>query len=720
MNTSISAIFLLILLASSSFTSLLFTDAHAATNLVTVTASNNDMTTTVKVTNNAGDTADISSVILQIGQDQNFKSFKTEAGWFGIRSSIDTLTFTSTNPIKPGQSANFIIKTDQTVPSITWKALDINNNELDSGQIGASTEKPSTNGVTNSSNETQQPNIPPENIPPGVLSDSSFRIIPSTPSPGMDIRVIGKGFSNTANLDLYIDDRMITSFSVNSNFITTTTIPEDVSPGSVSFIIKDQSGNSKTFATIIQQVHPRANTIDQNIPLTLIADSIYHRGESKTISGTANPGTTLTITVLDSKGNVTTTFTTTADKTGHYSYTAAVPIDATFGEYTVAVSDGTNKVSKDYNIVTTHNVILSTSQQEVDPGTTIIINGTSISNEPVTFTIDDPTGNQIFAKDVNVTSDGQMAIAFPVDSGAIKGTYKVVATQGTDEVTVYFGVGEPPVPQLTLTMNKLNYQNIEKPVINISGPPTSTLNLVIIDPSGKQKFADTVLLGVDGFVAYSFNVTSYTPGIYSAVVTRGNDKETANFAVGLATGCGQITMKTVKDTYLLGDGIIILGKSNPNCIIRVTLSDPNGVIIKSEDTFSDKTGIFSVTDFRISGDGKTGIWKLDASSGINHSSLNITVKSGKEGISVIVDRSPPIYVRGDIVTISGSGAGNDANVIINVLDTNGTQITSLNLSSTNTGDFSTIWKVPMDFNAGSYTIQTKSATGQATTNITIQ
>lgn len=720
MNTSISAIFLLILLVSSSFTSLFFTDAHAVTNLVTVTASNNDMTTTVKVTNNAGDTADISSVILQIGQDQNFKSFKTETGWFGIRSSIDTLTFTSTNPIKPGQSANFIIKTDQTVPSITWKALDINNNELDSGQIGASAEKPSTNGITNSSNETQQPNIPPENIPPEVLSDSSFRIIPSTPSPGMDIRVIGKGFSNTANLDLYIDDRMITSFSVSSNFITTTTIPEDVSPGSVSFIIKDQSGNSKTFATIIQPVHPRANTIDQNIPLTLIADSIYHRGESKTISGTANPGTTLTITVLDSKGNVTTTFTTTSDKTGHYSYTAAVPIDATFGEYTVTVSDGTNKVSKDYNIVTTHNVTLSTSQQEVDPGKTIIINGTSISNEPVTFTIDDPTGNQIFAKDVNVTSDGQMAIAFPVDSGAIKGTYKVVATQGTDEVTVYFGVGEPPVPQLTLTMNKLNYQNIEKPVINISGPPTSTLNLVIIDPSGKQKFADTVLLGVDGFVAYSFNVTSYTPGIYSAVVTRGNDKETANFAVGLATGCGQITMKTVKDTYLLGDGIIILGKSNPNCIIRVTLSDPNGVIIKSEDTFSDKTGIFSVTDFRISGDGKTGIWKLDASSGINHSSLNITVKSGKEGISVIVDRSPPIYVRGDIVTISGSGAGNDANVIINVLDTNGTQITSLNLSSTNTGDFSTIWKVPMDFNAGSYTIQTKSATGQATTNITIQ
>ncbi|HWY36719.1 MAG TPA: hypothetical protein VNX68_18890, partial [Nitrosopumilaceae archaeon] len=416
------------------------------------------------------------------------------------------------------------------------------------------------------------------------------------------------------------------------------------------------------------------------------------------------------------------TFTTSADKTGHYSYTTIVPIDTPFGEYTVVVSDGKNKVSKAHNIVTTHQFLLSTSQQEVDPGKTIIINGTSIANQPIAFRINDPAGNQIFAKDVNVTSDGKFAIAYPVDVGATKGTYIVTASQGIDEVTVYFGVGELPVPQLKLTMDKLNYQNSEKPIINISGPSTSTLNLVIVDPSGKQKFSDIVLLGPDGFVGYSFNVTSYTPGIYSAVITRGNDKAAANFAIGLQTGCGQITMKTVKDTYLLGDSIIILGKSNPNCIIRVTLTDPNGVIVKSEQTFTDKTGIFSAVDFRIPSDGTTGTWQLDATSGINHTSLPLIIKSGHEGISVKLDRIPPIYVRGnDIVTISGTGAGNDANVIINVLlGTNSTQITSFNISSTNVGDFSTVWKIPISFNPGSYTIQVKSAKGQATTNIIIQ
>jgi hypothetical protein len=384
--TTIRAIFLLILLASSSFTSLFFTEAHAADNLVTVTASNNDMTTTLKFTNNAEDVSDINSVILQIGQGGNFKSFKTDSGWFGIKSSANTVTFTSTNPIKVGQSANFIIKTDQSNPDIMWKAIDIKNNELGSGEIGS--QSPGTQSPGTQSPGTQSTNHV------GILDGSSFRIIPSTPSSGIDVRVVGQSFSSNANLDLYIGDNKIDSFTTNNgNFIITTKIPDDQPPGSVSFFIKDQNGNSRTFSTIIQPMHHRANITNQHMPLTLNADSIYHRGESKTISGTATPGITLTISVLDSNNNTVTTFETSADKTGHYSYTTVVPIDAPFGEYTVVVSDGKSKISKDHNIVTTHQIVLSTSQQEVDPGNTIIINGTSISNEPVSVRIKDPTGN---------------------------------------------------------------------------------------------------------------------------------------------------------------------------------------------------------------------------------------------------------------------------------------------------------------------------------------
>src|SRR6267143_2691365 len=607
--TSFRAILLLILLVSSTFTSLIFTGANATTNLVTVTASNNDMITTLHFTNNGENVSDISSVILQIGQGGNFKSFKSDKGWFGIKSSPNTLTFSSTNPTKPGQSVNFIVKTDQSNPVITWKALNNNNDELCSGEIGtSSTETPSNpNGTTE--------NIPP-NKSPGVLDGSSFRVIPSTPRTGTDVRVIGLSFAATASLDLYIGANKINSFTTNDkgNFIITTKISDDQPIGSVSFFVKDQIGNPKIFSTIIQEARQR-NIVNQNIPLTVVSDTIYHRGDTKTISGTATPGSTLTISILDTIGKSLTTFTTTADKTGHYSLTRTVPIDAPFGVYNIEVSDGKNKVSRSNNVVTTHQILISTSQSKIDPGQTIVINGTSISNQPLSFRIIDPTGNTVFTKDANVTSDGKIAITYLTSSAAVKGTYKVIATQGTDQVTAYFGVGESIVPQIIVSMDKLNYQNVDKPAINVSGPPSSTLNLVIVDPSGKQKFSDAILIGPDGFVTYSFNVTSYTPGIYAAVITRGNDKATVDFAIGLRTGSGAITMKTIKDTYLLGDNIIILGKSNPNTIIRITLTDPNGVVVKSQDTFTDKTGIFSSTDFRIPGDGSIGIWKLEATSG---------------------------------------------------------------------------------------------------------
>jgi hypothetical protein len=715
--TSFRAILLLILLVSSSFTSLVFTEIHATTNLVTVTASNNDMTTTLQFTNSAGSISDISSVLLQISQGGNFKSFKTDSGWFGIKTSANTLTFTSTNPIKAGQSANFVVKTDQSNPIITWKALDNNNNELGSGEIGTTHGTP-PNPTGTPPNPTG--NKPPTIIPPGVLDGSSFRIIPSTPKTGSDVRVIGQGFAATANLDLYIGNNKIDSFTTNNgNFIITTKIPDDQPTGSVSFFVKDQIGNSKTFSTIIHEARQRGIII-QNIPLTVNADTVYHRGDTKTLSGTATPGSTLTITVLDSNGHSVTTFTTTADKTGHYSYTSTVPIDASFGEYTIVVSDGKNKVSRSHNIVTSHQILISTSLQKIEPGQTIVINGTSISNQPVAFSIIDPTGNQVFAEDVNVTSDGKIAISYTSNVAAVKGTYKVTVSQGTDQVTAYFGVGEIPLPQLTLSMDKLNYQNVDKPAINISGQPYSTLNLVIVDPSGKQKFSDIILVGPDGFVTYSFNVTSYTPGIYAAVVTRGDVKAATNFAIGLQTGCGSITMKTVKGSYLLGDNIIILGKCNPNTIIRITLTDPNGVVVKSQDTFTDKSGIFSSIDFRIPGDDIPGIWKIQATSGTNHVSVDLTVKSGHEGISIKLDKDPPIYARGDIVTISGTGAGNSADIVIKIFGTNSTQIESLDILSTNIGGFNTLWKIPVNFNPGTYTVQAKTTAGQATTKISIQ
>jgi len=715
----LKAIIVVTLLISSSFTIFVSTSVNGSPYLVTVNSTNNNGITIMHFNNSATSTSDLNSITIQIIQGGNFKSFKTD-GWMGKRTASDTLTFTSINTLKPGESTTFEIGTDQSNPSFSWKAFDANNNVMGSGEIGVSQQP----GNTPPSN-TPPGNTPPGNSPPsiiqGVLDTSNFRIVPSTPRVGTDIRVVGESFARSTNLDLYLGDYKIDSFVTNGdgNFIETIKIPDTQQTGGTTFVIKDQLGKAVSFTTILQAPKIRMTVQSQNCTLTVNTDTIYHRGDTKIVSGTAAPDSTVTISVLDSSGNSLKTFTTKADGACHYSFSHVVPIDAPFGQYTIVVSDEKNQATHVIDVVTTHQISISTSQLEYNPGDTIVINGTAVSSQLVAITVADPTGNQAFEKDVTVGSDGKINVSFPLGNSVIKGTYKLVAVQGNDTVPYYFGVGEPPVPQLTVSMDKLNYQNTDKPIISVSGPASSTLNLVIVDPSDKQKFADTITVGSNGLATYSLNLTSYDLGIYAAVISRGNDKVVTNFGIGIETS-GQITMNTVKDNYVPGDSIIILGNSNPDSIIKITLSDPNGAIIKSVQTFTDKKGFFSSTDFRIPGDGISGIWKLDATSGINHKGLDLAVKSANQGITIQLDKNPPEYSRGDLVSISGTGAGNSADLTLKILGVNNTQILSLEITATNTGDYSTAWTIPPNFSPGTFTIQASSLAGKVSTNFTIK
>ncbi len=723
-NVLLKSVIILAIIVGSIFTAYTIHPAYAAPQFVTVTSTNTGGATVISVSNSASNTADIISFTLQINGGGTFKSFKSENGWQGIKTST-TLAFSTTNPLKPGNTISFEIKTDQQAPTFTWKTSDANNVDRETGEIG----------VQQSDNQTSPPNSDnPGNKPPqgdgstqtyptqrGILDTSSFRIIPSTPTPGSHIRIVGLSFSALANLDLYVGNDKIDSFSSNDkgNFVTTVLLPESEQSGSVDFVLKDQQGNQKTFSTNIKLPQKGHMSTQQYVPLTLNVDPIYHRGETKVISGLATPESTITLTLLDSKGNPITTSTVQADSDGKYSTSDVVPIDRDFGKYTVTASDGKIQVTKQYSIVTTHNISVIPSAIRYEPGQTVSINGSSISNQLVHFVLMDPTNHQIYAKDANVTSNGTVSMSYKIEDSAIKGTYAADITQGNDLVVVFFGVGEDPSPPITATLDKLSYQNTDKPVVSVTGPSSSTINLIIVDPSDKQKFADIINLGSDGQASYSFNLTSYTPGIYSAVVSHAEEKVEKSFAVGLSTSSGLILLNTVKDSYLPGDNIIIIGTANANSLLQISLTDPNGQIVKSIQTFSDKTGHFSSFDFSIPSVAVPGTWKLDGTSGVNHVSVPIIVKSSKQAITVHLDRPSGIYTRGDIVGIAGSDAGITASVKITI-NSNSTIIDTLPTSATNRGDYVTDWQVPRNVNPGMYTVQASSITGKAVISITIQ
>ena len=623
----VKGVIIAILLVSASFFTFRVPQISAADELVTVTATNHDQVTVIEYKNNEGNIFDITSVVLKVDEGGSFKSFKTERGWIGKKTDADTITFTSTIPIMPGQSVKFGVKTDKSHPVFNWKAFDKEGDEIGSG-----------GRITTGSQNEIQGETDTTIGPGGITEHSTFKIIPDAPHVGSTLRIIGENFAPNEKLDFYINDFKIDSFVSNEDgkFIVSTKIPENQLADRADFIIKDQSGHQKSVSLRIQGVSSRPM---EGIALTVNTDSVYHRGEEKIISGTATPGSTLTISISDSNSQVLTTYTVKADSSGNYSTPHRVPSDGVFGEYTITITDGKDTVVHKYVLETTQKINLVPLKNRYDPGETVTINGTAIANKEIELIIRDPVGMEVYSKNVPVGANGTLTLNYHLDIGVREGTYVLFATQEAEFATVLIGVGQLPSSPLIATMDSLNYKTTEKPKINIIGPPSATVSLIIIDPADKQKFADSFSLGADGYHTYTFNLTGYTSGIYTAVISRGNVHAEDKFSVGLQTSTGKVTLRTLQETYHPGDPILLIGDSNPNVVITVSLTDPNGTKIKTQEVFTDKKGTFSSSDFRIPSNAQDGVWKLEAGSGVNHVSKDLIVTQSTDRKSTRLNSS---------------------------------------------------------------------------------
>jgi parallel beta-helix repeat protein len=81
---------------------------------------------------------DVNSISIWLGSDYTFESFKTEMGWLGEKTPQGVIIFTSSEPIKPGESAKFGVKTNESNPGINWKALDKKGEQMGVGKSIAS------------------------------------------------------------------------------------------------------------------------------------------------------------------------------------------------------------------------------------------------------------------------------------------------------------------------------------------------------------------------------------------------------------------------------------------------------------------------------------------------------------------------------------------------------------------------------------------------------
>lgn len=195
-----------------------------------------------------------------------------------------------------------------------------------------------------------------------------------------------------------------------------------------------------------------------------------------------------------------------------------------------------------------------------------------------------------------------------------------IMINGTQECT-----GSPPI-LTSIKFDKLLYENSDKPIITITGVPHSQAYLEIYDPSRNIIFSHSIELLSTGVANYTLDISSYKLGVYSVTASTTN-KVTTSFTIGLMPSGPPITLNVVKNTYIPGDYITIFGTDGHDEIIQLSLTDPNGIVVKSIQISSDKTGQFLSSNLKIPTNAISGIWRINATHNVSHTSLEIKVNS---------------------------------------------------------------------------------------------
>jgi len=699
-----------LLIVASIFVVFASAEIEAQEKLVSARSIGFEETTIIEFENSKSSTSDIDTIRMWLGSDFTFKSFKTEKGWTGKKTPQGVIVFSTSSPLKAGDVVKFGIKTDKPKPGINWKALE-KDEQIGTGKtlVGDST-----------SFEPVEDDSLKENS--GILKDSIFRLIPEKPNVGSSMRVTGDNFGADQVLTFYLGDNLLESFRTDDkgHFMISSKVPENQNAGRVDFILKDQLGNEKSISLRIDESQDRMATTKE-IPLTISGiPLVVHRGENVTVSGTAQPGGTVTATVLNEEGEVENTIAIPVDLQGNWKYSTLVPADAPYGKRTAEITDGRETISRSWSIESSKTIEITPIKIKFEPGETVAYNGTALPNKALEIVVEDPQGNEVHSEIINVGSSGEISFQFQTDFSSLQGTYSLIATQDGSTEIVLIGLGELPQVQLIVKMDKLNYAAGEIAKVEIQGPTSSTITLLVLDPSDQPKFSEPFILGLDGQKTFDLDLTGYSSGVYTIVLKRGNAQADDVFSVGLQTGSGPIEIRTTKQTYQSGESILILGETSPNVLLTLELIDPNGEIVKTKETFSNSGGVFSENSIRVPTDTEFGTWTLKAKSGPNFATIEIDVVGVIGEGMVVTVKSIEQTSQGKTVYIKGFGARVTQPVVIQILGQDGIEIVELRTFATSVGNFETLWIIPKDIAPGNYTIKAIDAEGEAETSFVIE
>ena len=429
------------------------------------------------------------------------------------------------------------------------------------------------------------------------------------------------------------------------------------------------------------------------------------------------PNSTITISSKTNDGNIMKIETIQLGSDGKWEQEYLFSPDLKIGNVSIEIDDGKSTILRNFNVISPTLINVSSEYTMYEPGDIVNFVGVGVSNKEMSIILEDSVGSQIYSRSLLVGDLGNVSFQINISRDSVEGTYILYLYQNDEEGITTFGVGQQPESIVIVKPVKLNFQTDDDVEILIQGESNAQVSIILVDSANREIFSESINLGPDGRETYKIDSGELSSGSYTIIGQRGESSDEAKFAVGFTTGSGVITVQTTKSEYSQGDQILILGNTNTeNSLLELRIINPDGVLIKKVETFSDQSGVFKIDNFKIPMDGKVGIWKVNVKSGSNFDAIEFEVKSDENEFEIILEKTT--FSASEIMSIKGSGASGST-VTLTIFNSNGEEIDKLSFASKDDGDYGTIWQIPSDVPSGSYEILVDDGLRNSTIEFTI-
>jgi len=591
---------------------------------ISVSAKGFENTIIMEFENGEQNTVKIKTINIWLAKGNSFQVVKQELGWnskpYGDGQG---LTFSTSEVLNPGESMKFGVVTAKKVNAINWKVIDENQN-----QIGP--EKTKIVEISQTPIIVESTYVEVDNVQQtGDILYGTKKFIPDNLRTGSNMRLVGNGFSSEQTLQFYLNDEFLksTESDAQGNFITTIKIPDSIGTGISKFKIVDELGSSQISSVKINEQQNRLIKEGQviqefkinNMPESVTLDNIL------SISGVGHPSKPVLITIKN-EDVIETIQVVDIGVNGEWNFQKPITTDDELGDRTIIIRNDFNETSRNVSIVTGQLFTISVFTATTDLGDVFVLTGTALPNEDLSLLIKNPDDDTIRFDVLKIDESGEIKYEFP-NNEYEEGTYVLKATQNNVTQVSLFTLGTTSYDRVVVYLEKMNFKANSTSKLTILGPPSTALTLNIFDPSDNRKFTESIKTNSIGTKTFEFDLTGYSSGVYKAVVSNPTYQDTAKFSVGLSAGSGAINFSSTQTDYSPGESILIIGNTGANSLLNIFLIDPSGEIIYKGEIFTDKEGGFTTEMLGIPSNAESGIWQIQAQSGLDHKEMEITVSN---------------------------------------------------------------------------------------------